>query len=263
MRAGVNKTGETTQGAPAPRTALRRTPLTDQVADAIVELMTDRQLREGDVIPPTAELASLFGVSVPVVREAIASLSALGLVSRQQGKESVVSVPDGRQLGRLLRYRVHNAGVSHRSVQEFREIVEVGNAALAARHVTDDDAEELRAALTQLRNASTEDELHDADVRVHAAIAAVGRNDLMIMTLDALAPLLRQLRVHVWSGWVASGHGLDPIIEAHANIIERIIAKDEQGAAAAMRDHLTQARIGLEFEGEAPVVADEPGSLGR
>lgn len=232
--------------AEAPRTPLKRTPLTDQVADAIVELLDERHLREGDVIPATSELAALFGVSVPVVREAIASLAALGLVSRHQGRESVVSVPDSRQFGKLLRYRVDTSGVSDRAIQEYREIVEVGNAALAARNVTDDDARALDAAMQQLRAASTEDELHDADVRVHAAIAAVGRNDLMILTLDSLAPLLRRLRVRVWSGWVASGHGLDPIIQAHADIIDRILAKDEEGAAAAMREHLRQARLGLE-----------------
>jgi DNA-binding FadR family transcriptional regulator len=235
---------------PTPARPMARTPLTDQVADALVALIDERQLSEGDVIPPTSELASLYGVSVPVVREAIASLAALGLISRQQGKESVVSVPDSRQLGRMLKYRVRNADVSYRSIQEFREIVEVGNAALAARYVTDDDAEPLHAAMEQLRGATTEDELHDADVRVHAAIATVGRNDLMIQMLDSLAPLLRQLRVHVWGGWVASGHELGPIVEAHAEIIERILARDEEGAAAAMRRHLDQARLGLEAEPE-------------
>lgn len=239
---------DSTARATTARAPLRRTPLTDQVADALVDLMNERQLREGDVIPATGELATLFGVSVPVVREAIASLAALGVVSRHQGRESVVSAPDGRQFGRLLRYRVDNAGVSNQAIQEYREIVEVGNAALAAHNVTEQDARNLEDAMTRLRNASTEDELHDADVGVHAAIAAVGRNDLMILTLEALAPLLRRLRERVWSGWVASGHDLDPIIEAHAAIVERILAKDVDGAATAMRNHLRQARLGLEFD---------------
>ncbi len=226
--------------------ALQRSSLTDQAADAIVELIQDRNLADGDALPATGELAAMFDVSVPVVREAIAGLSTIGLVKRQQGKESVVSTPNASHLATLLRFRIANANVDDAAIQDFREIVEVGNARLAALHRDDKALAELEAALTRLRGVRSEDEQFAADVAFHAAVAQAGGNDLSIMTLEALEPLLRRQRQRVWSGWVAGGGDLDSIIQAHIAILEQIVAQDAPRAADAMSAHLKQARTGLD-----------------
>jgi len=227
--------------------AIQRASLTDQAVDAIVGLIQRRNLADGDSLPTTGDLATMLNVSVPVVREAIAGLSTIGLVKRQQGKESVVSTPNASHLGMVLGFRIANANVDDRAIQDFREIVEVGNARLAAVHRDDAAIAELQAALTHEREVRSEDELHVADVAFHAAVAHAGGNDLSIMTLDALEPLLHRQRERVWSGWVAGGGDLETIIEAHAKIVDQILAQDSSGAADAMSAHLKQARTGLDY----------------
>ena len=64
---------------------LSRRTFTDQVAEAILELIRDRGLRDGDTLPPAAGMAERFGVSRPVLREALADLAGRGLSERQQG----------------------------------------------------------------------------------------------------------------------------------------------------------------------------------
>lgn len=238
-------------------TSVRRTTLTDQVVDAIVGLIDERGLQRGDTLPSSSDLADLFTVSVPVVREAVAQLSGLGVLRRHQGRETVVSAPDSAHLERLLRHRVQRASVSDRDIQDYRELVEIGNARLAGEHATDSDIAALEAALAGLYAADTDAELHDADVRFHAEVANATGNDLLILTLGAIAPLLRRQRQRVWRGWVASGGQLSPIIEAHAAILERIKQHDPDGAAEAMRRHLSQPRSGLETD----LAASEPGEL--
>lgn len=227
---------------------VHRASLSEQVTEGILALIRETGLRSGDSIPPTAELADTFDVSVPVVREAIAGLAALGVLRRQQGRETVVSTPEAAHLARLLRFRVESAEVDDPSIQRFREVVEVGNAELAAQTRDDAALERLDEALARLRAASTDEELHEADVAFHAAVARAGGNDLFILTLEAMEPLLHRLRSTVWKGWVASGGDLVSIVEAHAVILDRIRAQDARGAAAAMHDHLMQARRGLEVE---------------
>lgn len=226
---------------------LKRLSLTEQASDAIIELISERGLRPGDLLPPTSELAAEFNVSVPVVREAVAGLSSIGLLRKQQGRESIVSTPGPSHLGRLLGLRISSERIDDVATQQYREIIEVGNARLAARGRTANSIAKLEKALQNLRLVDSEETLHEADVAFHAAVAEAGGNDLIMLTLDALQPLLRRQREHVWKGWVASGGDLDAIIEAHAQILEAIRAGDEEEAGRAMGLHLTQARAGLEY----------------
>jgi GntR family transcriptional regulator, transcriptional repressor for pyruvate dehydrogenase complex len=227
--------------------SLKRNSLAEQATEAIIELIEDQQLRDGDALPGTAELAEMLDVSVPVIREAIAGLSAIGLLKRQQGRESTVSIPDSSHMSRLLKLRVSGSEVEDEKLQEFREIVEVGNARLAAAHRSDADLAALDDAMHQLRSVNTAEELHAADVAFHAAVAKSTANDLCELTLEALEPLLWRLRRRVWNGWVQAGGNLDSIVEAHSTILDAIRGEDQATAAQAMSDHLAQARAGLEF----------------
>ena len=224
---------------------LERASLAELTTDALLNLIKEQQLRDGDPIPATGELADRLGVSRPVVREAVATLAGLGLVHRQQGRESVVTTPGSRQLERLIQLRFQIQNIPYEDIQEFREFVEVDSARLAARHATEPDLADLSSALEALRAASNDSELHDADVEFHRVVARAGGNDLMRLVIDAVSPLLRQLRTRVWAGWVASGGGLAEIIDAHAEILDAISRHDESAAAAAMTAHMAQARSGL------------------
>lgn len=226
----------------------QRTTLAKQVSDAIIDLIDDSGLREGDALPGTAELAERFNVSIPVVREAIAGLAAIGVLKRQQGRESVVSTPEAGHLSRLLKFRIAHAKVDVASIQQYREVVEIGSARLAALHRDDAGMTLLEAAHARHATAGPESDFHDADVAFHSAVAHIGGNDLLILTLDAISPLLRQLRETVWEGWVATGGDRASIVAAHAAILEAIRAGDPDRAAEAMAEHLKQARTGLEAE---------------
>src|SRR5680860_425618 len=107
---------------PVRQTKLKRSTLMQQVTEAILDLIAERALRDGDALPSANELSALFEVSRPVVREALAGLAALGLVNRQQGRETTLSTPDSEHLGRLLGFRIASAEVDDEAVQQFREI---------------------------------------------------------------------------------------------------------------------------------------------
>ncbi|HEY8543533.1 MAG TPA: FCD domain-containing protein [Acidimicrobiales bacterium] len=238
----------------APRPIPRRS-LTDQVADALVDLIRERGLRSGDALPATADLSESFNVSRPVVREAVAQLAGRGLLVRQQGRESVVTVPGSEHLEQLLRYRIEGSGVSDDVLQDYRETLEAAAARLAARNATEDDLAALRERFAELCAAQGDDALHDADVAFHRAVAVASHNELILLTLDAVASLIRQLRRRAWSGWKAAGKGLQPVLDAHERILDAITRGDEHAAAEAMVSHLAQARAGVAVG--APAAAGE------
>jgi GntR family transcriptional repressor for pyruvate dehydrogenase complex len=226
--------------------SIKRTSLTEQVSEAIIELIKERNLRAGDQLPGSAELSEMLKVSVPVVREAIAGLAAIGLIERHQGREGTVATPNSSHLSRLFSLRVIGTAVDDEKLQQFREIVEVGNARLAARNRTPDQLAALDNALGVLASAQSAEDLHKADVAFHAAVSRAADNDLCELTLESLEPLLWRLRRRVWNGWVTAGGEFSSIIEAHRDILTAIRDGHEDAAATAMSRHLEQARVGLE-----------------
>jgi len=224
---------------------LQRPSLTSLAADAVLQLITDRGLKVGDPIPVAAELAMTLGVSRTVVREALAELAGQGIIRTQQGSPSVITLPGSQQLERMVRLRFAIQGGSVTAAQELRESIEVAAARLAADRATEDHVGELRSCLAALRAAQGVDELHEADLRFHRAVVEASGNDLMAITIDAMTPLLDELLVRVWHGWLDSGLQKEDLVEAHAEILDRIEHGDGEGAARAMLSNLQQGRRGL------------------
>jgi len=71
----------------------RRVPLHARVEQALRERLTSRELRPGDLFPSEAALQQEFAVSRSVVRQALATLEAEGLIRKVQGRGSVVGQP--------------------------------------------------------------------------------------------------------------------------------------------------------------------------
>ncbi len=68
--------------------------LVDKVEDSIVELLRERKLSVGDIIPKEVELAESLGVSRTVIREALTRLRMMGLIESKKKKGSVITSPD-------------------------------------------------------------------------------------------------------------------------------------------------------------------------
>lgn len=69
----------------------RRVPLHARVEQALRERLDSRDLRPGDLFPSEAALREEFDVSRSVVRQALATLEAEGLIRKVRGKGSVVA----------------------------------------------------------------------------------------------------------------------------------------------------------------------------
>lgn len=69
----------------------RRVPLHERVERALRERLDSRDLRPGDLFPSEAALQQEFDVSRSVVRQALATLEAEGLIRKVRGKGSVVA----------------------------------------------------------------------------------------------------------------------------------------------------------------------------
>lgn len=226
--------------------SLSRRSLGDQVADALVDLILEQGLHEGDSLPSTAELSERFGVSRTVVREALAALSGRGILTRSQGRECVVATPGSDELHRLLRLRIRRDEVGLADILDTRMALEVMSARMAAQHATDVDKAQIHSELDALVSARNEPAYHEADIALHRAIAVASQNRLLVLILDALVDFLREVRVQATRARKARGESLDPIIEQHRRIVKAIDRGAASAAADAMRDHLNRTKAELD-----------------
>lgn len=217
--------------------------LADQAADAVLELVLDQQLAEGDPLPPSGELAQRLGVSLIVMREALASLAARGILNRRQGRESVVALPDHEIVSSIVRVRAHLSAISVDDFQTARAALEIKAAALAAANPDATAREGLLGPLGRLRAAKSEVEFNQHDLAFHMTIARLSENKAIELLLASLHDTITEMldvsyrRVRSRAG----EKGIEIAVRNHERIAKAIVAGDSEAAAKAMEHHFAYA----------------------
>lgn len=118
--------------------------LVDKVEASLVELLQERKLAVGDVIPKEIELAETLGVSRTVVREALTRLRIMGLIESKKKKGSVITSPD---LFGMMSKSMNPHILDQETLKEIFEIrlvLEIGMADLIYQRIKKEDIEELK-----------------------------------------------------------------------------------------------------------------------
>ena len=212
-----------------------REPLPDQIATRLIGLITERQLKPGDRLPPERELASTMGVSRSSLREALRALAMLGVAEMRQGDGTYVSSLEPEKLLRPvgLVLSLSDAGLSE--LFEARKLVEPGLAALAAERIDSAAA----AELMRCAEASPE-ALEDAeafmwnDIELHGRIARAADNAVLCRLLDSVASMGIASRRR--TGRLAKVRLQSA--QDHVEVATAIAAGDAEEARKAMLRHL-------------------------
>jgi len=216
------------------------------VASSITREIAEGRLAPGDRLPTEQALAATFGVSRNVVREAIARLRSEGRIWSQQGRGAFVS--DARQPSILkIEHDGQSPGEALQALFQFRAILEVQAAGLAATGRGDEDLARMAAALHDMTQA-----LYGSlawlrnDLAFHSAVAAATRNGYIVQVLGFVAERVQD------SMRTAADRPSDDMAAVtereHRRILHAIEAGDAAAAEAAMRAHLAEAaqRSGLD-----------------
>jgi DNA-binding FadR family transcriptional regulator len=221
------------------------------VASSISREISQGRLKPGDQLPTEQILATTFGVSRNVVREAIARLRSEGRIWSQQGRGAFVAdSPNSTVL--TIDHDTLQKGDSFASLFELRGILEVQAASLAAARRSKDDLAKMRNALKAMTASPYGSvEWLKADLEFHLAVAHATRNPYMTQFLGFVSEKVRESILAA-----GSSHHSDEMARAtlgeHEAILATIQAGDAAGAQAAMRTHLDNAaqRVGLPVNGD-------------
>jgi DNA-binding FadR family transcriptional regulator len=226
----------------APASPLRKpAKLADSVYEEILGHIGSGRYPEGKRLPSEAHLAQSYGVSRPVVREALSRLRADGVVVSRHGSGSYVQQRPAAELFKLA--PLGSLADLMRGF-EVRIALEGEAAALAAGRRSDADLAEMQAALDELERAIAAGEVGvEADVRFHNAIARATANRLFESAMQALAvQTFHGMRVARNLSLRASVERMRLVQGEHKRVFEAIRDQEPAVARDAMRGHIENAR---------------------
>lgn len=204
-------------------------------------------VKPGESLPQETTLCEQMGVSRTVIREAIKSLAAKGLVQSRAKRGTIVlpakswnyldpdvlhwqtqSDSDGQQLSFLT---------------EFRQAIEPAAAALAARRATDDQLRSITEACHEMERATDSVEgFLAADLRFHTAILHATGNPFFAPVANVISASLES-SLRVTNRQPADNRASVPV---HQKVLKAICARKPSKSEAAMRSLLSDAAQRIE-----------------
>ncbi|GAA1541609.1 DNA-binding FadR family transcriptional regulator [Microbacterium ginsengiterrae] len=213
-------------------------------------LIADGDLKPGDRLPSEGELCERLSVSRGPLREAIRTLSALGVIDTRHGSGSYVSELHAADLIRGLGLTVGLLPLdSILELYELRRALEAHAATLAAARIDDDAIARLDELLDRLEAVTDDEELSELDHEFHAAIAEVAGNDALATLLEVLRARSRAYKIFT----TEDAAQIKVLSDAgHRAILRGLESRDPVAASAAAASHVAQTEHWLRIHRPAP-----------
>jgi DNA-binding FadR family transcriptional regulator len=214
--------------------------LTNELVEKIRSRIMDSNLAKGEVFMTVDQIATEYGVSRTIAREASSQLQALGLLKGRQRVGLVMHRPDAQDLMKnwLPLYARSLGGESVQALAQLRYALELGTIGLAVVNATEAQIDRLRGiaehfeAVT-LAQGQTE-EADNAELEFHSLVLEMSGNPL-ISGMHAVLSDYFLVAVQKNPNWrkVSS----DAVWE-HKAIAKAIAARDVELARNLLRHHL-------------------------
>lgn len=210
--------------------------LYQRVADQIGDMIRAGEFPPGHRLPPERDLSKTLGVSRPVVREAMIALEIAGLVEVRTGSGTYVRDPR-----EVTEAEAVDVGLSPTDVISARLLIEGEIARIAAAKVTDHDLADL-GALVERMNREHDEGLsgEEGDLAFHLRIAEATGNAALATVVERLWQDQHAPVFALMSERTRLPENREPTRRAHAEILDALVRRDPEGAAASMRAHLEQ-----------------------
>jgi len=237
--------------AAAERTALSRRALpkaeslglrklADVTADRILARISSGELAIGERLPPERALVAELGVSRTVVREALSSLEALGIIESRTTLGRFVANGSSARSRTLVAAWLRQHVDAIAEIDEIRSVLEEHAIVSMSEWDAYDAARRARALLLDHEAAVERGDAvlaADCDADFHRLLASYTNNGALRSLVDGLIDNARQAAMAVYSLAEAAQASLDQ----HRAIIQALAEGDAVLAGRLAREHMTAA----------------------
>jgi DNA-binding FadR family transcriptional regulator len=213
----------------------------DELANAIADLIIARNLEPGAALPPENVLMADFSVSRNSVRESLKALQALGIVEIRHGYGTFVGSASSAALHPWLLFRTRLSGSSTERLSELLEIREILETELT-RRVAATDTDELQQELSSCvaRMGVEGPDAATADREFHEHICDAAGVPLARELVGLFWDVYRTVEIETDLGTVTASP--DETAARHQRVIDAIGSGDADQAEQAVHTHFGEVR---------------------
>lgn len=218
-------------------------------AEAIVGYIRGRiasgAWKQGSKLPTERDLAQQFAAGRHTVRNALEALETDGVIVRQVGRGTFVSVEaeaDGKAGAEPTAPLGLDLDASPADILQCRLILEPGMADLVVAHASKADLDLMDECLRQGDAAGDWQIFEHWDDQLHQAIAKATRNEVILKISTALARVRQQGEWGRLKQRSLTDERRKEIQAQHRKIVYALRERDAEGAAAALREHILHVR---------------------
>src|SRR3954463_8879224 len=167
----------------------RSSSLSSLIVSDIREALFAKMFEPGDFLGTENDIATRYGVSRIVARDALRTLEALGIAEIKMGKGGGARVARGnpRLFAEALAVQLDLTGVSAAEIMDAQRAIECLAAELAAEHATGADHAKLKRLLAEAAAMIGDTPAYTRSCRdFHLAIAEASHNRVLVTQLISL-----------------------------------------------------------------------------
>lgn len=202
----------------------------DLVIESIKNILIQKKILPGDLLPSEQALAEGLGVGRGSVREALKILDAFGIVEIIHGDGTYIATSANKKIFDPLIYSLIINNTNSNELIQLREMVEIGVISTIIDCASDKDIGILQAVHEEYeelgrRGESALSALNACDLKFHRTLASLTNNHLIEnmynFVIDIFAPTIN------------ASYGLEP----HRKIMAAILNRDKAAAIEAEQHH--------------------------
>lgn len=209
--------------------------LVDKVEDRLVELLRERKLAVGDVIPKEIELAVALGVSRTVIREALTRLRMMGLIESRKKRGSVITSPDlFGMMSKSMNPHILDQDTL-KEIFEIRLVLEIGMADLLFHRITKEDIDELKKIVSN-EPPATQYHLFNVEheIAFHGKLYEITGNE----TLKKFQKMLLPVFDYVHNSGLLKKQPMLKTFVSHKELVDLLENGTPEAFRNGMREHL-------------------------
>ncbi len=214
---------------------ISREGASEKVVHRLLALVKTGDLKPGDRLPGERDLAEMFHVSRPTMREAMRALAVLGVVNPRHGGGIFVSALEAADLLGPLSFFLTLKEVEVDRLYQARAVIEGEIAALAAKAATSKDIDKLEALIEQQKSCINRPaEYRVVDTDFHKLLSELSGNPFLARAAISMNVLGMEFRkIASENETVIAGSIAD-----HQRICAAMRVKDPEAARQAMQRHM-------------------------
>jgi GntR family transcriptional repressor for pyruvate dehydrogenase complex len=226
--------------------SINKKKLADSVIEEIKRMIQSRELKEGDKLPNQNAFAAQLGVSRTSLREALSTLTRIGVIEQRPGYGTVFR----SRIPALFTDHLAPPLISDKQATieliEARRFIEIGAAELSVKNASPEQINEMGLLIKEMTRSLKEGRIDDyieQDVSFHFLIAKASHNRFLVNLFVTIRGFMEQYMRESFHllPWM-----LERSLKFHQNIYQAVKGGSHSKAVFQMKKHILDVQRAIQ-----------------